>query len=118
MRWSNCSDALLENALRPGNILRFQAGMFPADVWLLLAALRHLRSVDCWRVVGNPGRPPMRGVRVVESPINASRSPLSHRCCEFYFLLAAALTSASNLSAAPLWTNACTRMSGGSTFFP
>jgi len=40
MRWSNCSDALLENALRPGNILRFQAGMFPADVWLLLAGLR------------------------------------------------------------------------------
>ena len=35
-----------------------------------------------------------------------------------YFLSAAALTCASNLSAAALWTDVRTRMSGGSTFFP
>jgi len=41
-----------------------------------------------------------------------------NRCCAIYFLLAAAVTCASSLSAALLWTDARTRMSGGSTFLP
>ncbi len=52
--------------------------------------------------------------RVGESPIDA---PLVPPMLWFYFLLAAALTCASSLSAASLWTDARTRMSGGSTFF-
>jgi hypothetical protein len=61
MRWSNCSDASLENALRPGNILRFQAGMFPADVWLLLAdfsrsIFRNRAEQEMRAIVVNLGR--------------------------------------------------------------
>ena len=46
------------------------------------------------------------------------RCPAPNRSRGSYFLAAAALTCASRLSAASLWTDVRTRMSGGSTFLP